>query len=263
MSKLLFQADDYGLTESTACGIIKGIRDGLIRNTGLFVNMPASEIAAKMIKDIPEVCLGIDYNFVAGKPVSDPKDVPSLVDDEGFFISSTQRMVGKFSFDSNKMVYEFDQDPYPYEEVLLESENQIQRFVTLVGRFPEYLHGHSLITGNIYRVFKEISLKYQIPLSFEAFDKGVMVPANWNDKPFDLAKQLQTNVEEKLFDLLPSLLDNQLNIFICHAGYVEQELFEYSGYTIIRIKDLAAATSNRIKNYIKDNNIELITYRDL
>ena len=34
--KLLFQADDFGLTESTACGILKGIREGVIRNTGLF-----------------------------------------------------------------------------------------------------------------------------------------------------------------------------------------------------------------------------------
>lgn len=51
MRKLLFQSDDYGLTDSVADGILKGIDQGIIRNTGLFVNMPSSARAAAKIRD--------------------------------------------------------------------------------------------------------------------------------------------------------------------------------------------------------------------
>ena len=35
-----------------------------------------------------DVCLGIDINYVCGKPVSDPARVPHMVDEKGDFISS-------------------------------------------------------------------------------------------------------------------------------------------------------------------------------
>lgn len=54
MRKLLFQSDDYGLTDSVADGILKGIDQGIIRNTGLFVNMPSSARAAAKIRDRQE-----------------------------------------------------------------------------------------------------------------------------------------------------------------------------------------------------------------
>ena len=92
MRKLLFQSDDYGLTDSVADGILKGIDQGIIRNTGLFVNMPSSARAAAKIRDCQGVCVGIDINLVAGRPVSDPAEVPSLVTPDGHFVPSVQRM---------------------------------------------------------------------------------------------------------------------------------------------------------------------------
>ena len=88
MKKLLFQSDDYGLTDAVADGILKGIHQGIIRNTGLFVNMPSSARAAEKIRDCAEVCVGIDINLVAGKPISDPAEVPSLVNSDGHFVPS-------------------------------------------------------------------------------------------------------------------------------------------------------------------------------
>ena len=50
------------------------------------------------------------------------------------------------------------------------------------------------------------------------------------------------------------------------SGISEQsdhELFQVSTYTLIRNQDLAAVTSERFKQWIQENNIELISYRDL
>ena len=43
--KLLTQSDDYGFTRGVTCGILDAIENGVVRNTGLFVNMPESEHA--------------------------------------------------------------------------------------------------------------------------------------------------------------------------------------------------------------------------
>ena len=57
--RLLMQSDDYGITGAVSAGIRTAIEFGLIRNTGLFVNMPASEKAARDIL-AEDVCRGID-----------------------------------------------------------------------------------------------------------------------------------------------------------------------------------------------------------
>ena len=86
--KLLTQSDDYGFTRGVTCGILDAIENGVVRNTGLFVNMPESEHAASFIQDYPQVCFGIDFNIVSGDPVSDPELLPDLVDQDGHFIRS-------------------------------------------------------------------------------------------------------------------------------------------------------------------------------
>ena len=49
--KLLTQSDDYGFTRGVTCGILDAIENGVVRNTGLFVNMPESEHAASFFQD--------------------------------------------------------------------------------------------------------------------------------------------------------------------------------------------------------------------
>ena len=66
MKKLIFQSDDYGISDAVTDGILKGIERGIICQTGLFVNMPSSERAARLIKDKRNVAVGIDINLVAG-----------------------------------------------------------------------------------------------------------------------------------------------------------------------------------------------------
>lgn len=263
--KLLCQSDDYGITHAVTCGILKGIEDGIIRNTGLFVNMAASEYAAKQIERYEQACFGIDVNLVSGRPISDPAMVPDLVDSKGFFITSQMRMKEPRVLGKNMVYMEFENDPYPYEQTYLEAENQVKKFKELVGKWPEYIHGHSLITPNIDKALREVGQKYNIIYTFDCWQQHAlsMIPCDWNPKPFPLEQQLQTNVEEKLLDALQKLPSVEKAMFICHAGYMEDELFQHTSYTAIRIKDLAAMLSPSIKLYLKEQNIELITYREL
>ena len=47
MTKLLIQGDDFGFTKGVTYGIADAIDCGVLRNTGLFANMPAAALAAE------------------------------------------------------------------------------------------------------------------------------------------------------------------------------------------------------------------------
>lgn len=266
MKRLLLQSDDYGITRAVSDGILRGVKEGIIRNTGMFVNMPSSEAAAKQIKN-ERVCLGIDINYVAGKPVSKPEQVPHLVDEKGDFYSSGEQLRRHRLLGMDGIIYQFEQDPYPYEEILLETENQVKRFYELIGRWPEYLHPHSVCTPNTERAAREIADKYQIYHTTDMMNDPVyrcLPGAVSLAKGVSLEEQMRQDVETELLEIgLPALQEGETGYYIFHCGYLDADLFRVSSLTIKRMLDLKAALSDRIRQYLKQNDIELITYREL
>jgi len=263
--KLLFQSDDYGITEGVTCGILKGIREGLIRNTGLFVNMPSSKFAAQQIKCYPECCLGVDINLVAGYPISSADQIPNLVKASGEFYASGEIRAKSNLVSSESLFNEMDNDPFPLDELLIEVENQVLKFIELVGEKPKYIHPHSMMTPNISTALEKIAEKYEVPFSFNAYKKYNFhwVTNTWNPKTFPVEQQIRTNVEGNVLNVISEILDYECSILICHAGFVDEDLLRCSTYTIIRAKDLLMACSPSLKAFIETNHVELITYDDL
>lgn len=254
--KLLIQSDDFGITKGVSYGIIEGIKNGLVRNTGLFTNMPSSLEAAKMIADYPEVCLGIDLNFVAGKPVCDPCLVPSLIKENGYFYDSRERRKLDEACPNHDHMNE--------QETYLEGKAQIEKFIELTGKKPEYLHGHAYGSPTITRVHERLSKEYGILMTHRTLEqKNVKMAKSWYTVPFSLEQQMQLSTKDFLLADKGEILGNDVAAIISHCGYVDAPLFAVSSFTIIRAKDLEAMVSEELKNWIKENDIELITYRDL
>ena len=264
--RLLMQSDDYGITGAVSAGIRTAIEFGLIRNTGLFVNMPASEKAARDILAY-DVCLGIDINYVCGKPVSDPARVPHMVDEKGDFISSGKmaKRSKLLHMDKLNLISTFEEDPYPYKEVLLETENQVKRFIELTGKKPEYMHPHSLMSDNCYRAAREIAEKYGIFHSLDMMHRYRILPGTFDGaKGSGIEAQMEYDVKGNLIcNALPTMGSEETCYFICHCGWVDYELFGYTTLTLRRLKDLYAVTDPELKEYIMKNDIQLITYRDI
>ena len=265
MKKLIFQSDDYGISDAVTDGILKGIERGIICQTGLFVNMPSSERAARLIKDKRNVAVGIDINLVAGFSVSDPKNVSSLVNSCGHMVSSVERMRENKIIGRDGMLIQFEKDPYDFEQTLLETENQVKRFIELMGRKPAYLHGHSLMTENTNKAAQIVAKKYNVPLSFELLKlSGVkIVPCTWTPKPFPIEDQKNTDVTQNFINALKNMDACDVGYFICHCGYVDADLLKETTYTLIRCKDLECATSNEVRDYLVKNNIELTSISKL
>ncbi len=256
--KLLVQSDDYGFTKGITDGHIDAFKHGFITCTGLFTNVPSCEYAVERIKDFPNICLGIDINVVSGRPVADPKLLPNLVNPEtGEFIRSTE----KYKDPNFKII-----DLWPYEEVLIEAVAQIEKFIALTGKKPEYVHGHSIsrVSPNFVNAVRDAGLKFGILYSADMRSKvGMIAMPGVNLKPFGIKEQMEADPEAFALSQLPNFLDKEWVSLGGHCGYVDDEIMKYSTYSIIRAKDHAMYTSKKIQQWFKDNHVELISYRDI
>ena len=251
--KLIVRADDYGLTDGVTWGILKGFREGIITCAGLMTNMEASKEAARQIRLHPEFSFGQDINLVAGKPVGDPASIPSLVDERGFFKKS-----GYF-----RQEVKAGREPLVYEEVLQEVRAQVEKFIELTGKKPDYLNGHSFRSPNFSRALKEVADEYrlinmdEIRVSLEeCFSR------KWYSYPATVENQLANNPEEYVLAHFDEILQCEIAFFNCHPGFLDGDLLQYSSLNAARIRDLEMVTSPKIKGQIQKYQIELISVKE-
>ena len=259
--KLLIQADDYGITRAVSRGIIFGINYGLIRNTGIFTNMDWTEECLDMIKPyLAQIDLGIDLNISTGKPISPANQIPTLVDQEGVFLSSWESRKRDEAYENKNRV--------SMKEVYQEFEAQIQRFIKLVGKKPDYIHSHAYTTAEIFQVQRLLSRKYGIPYTSDIWEKlfgfdvsGYRIP--WYIKPATLDNQIHSSLSQYLLSHKNELLKKEYCLVVGHMGYVDDELLKLSSYHLYRIKDLEGITNLEVMNWVKESNVSLIRYSQI
>lgn len=268
--KMMIQADDYGITKAVADGIIACAKAGMMTQTGLFSNMACAQYAVNRWKEeAPFVLLGQDLNLCAGYPVTDPKLIPSLVQPNGKF--KTSKM--------HKELDKTDKHHVPYEEAYLEYDNQVKRFIELAGKKPGYIGGHAWGSDETNRAMSDICVKYGIfDVTKEAMislEKDLeMIWARPIDRgngvwEFNANTQIENDPlkmfrEGKLDARLNEALANE-EVFMLHthAGFVDRDLTEESSYTMIRAMEAGFLCSEELRNWVKENNIELVTYADV
>ena len=89
--KILVQSDDYGITRAVSLGCIHGIKNGVVRNTGMFANMPWIEECVEWIKPyLGQIAFGIDLNASTGPSILGHDRVPALTHEDGTFLGSRE-----------------------------------------------------------------------------------------------------------------------------------------------------------------------------
>ncbi len=266
--KLLVQADDYGFTKAVTYGIVDAIDNGALRNTGLFVNMPSSELAVSFMQGRDAVCFGLDFNIVSGCPVSDPKLIPSLVDERGEFIRSGTAMKNPlYATEEGRRAL------YPLEEVYRELRAQYDRFVALTGHKPGYVHPHSLMHENYMDAIRTIAREENVPFSMDMQKKYGFVsthdfivsnaPSSLTKKVFDPNAQLNKNPLKDVQECAEEFLKHDYVMISGHAGFVDADLLAHTTLSLERMRDHELCVSPWLMQWINDNHVELITYRDL
>ena len=87
--KLIMRADDLGFSEAVNLGIYKAVKEGVITSVGMMTNMEHANHGYELVKDF-DIALGQHTNICAGRPLTDPKLIPSLVQENGEFCSSRE-----------------------------------------------------------------------------------------------------------------------------------------------------------------------------
>ena len=270
--KLIVTADDYGISDAVSDGILKCARDGVLTQTGLFSNMPGAKYAVdRMLRECPHVSLGQDINFVAGRPVTDPKLIPSMVQEDGSFKTSGM----------HRTLDKTEPNHIAYDEAYLETENQIKKFIELAGKKPDYLNGHSYGCDNTREAMKDVAAKYDIPLLGDMCEKNGIgygpVIKKWNHPKgvlpsgkidFSMERQLERDplqlfIDGELEHLQKALDEDGIAHIHTHAGYVDKDIINRSSFTLIRAMEANFLYSDELVSWVKDNNVELTTFKEL
>ena len=258
--KLVVRAADYAMTDSITDGCLKAIRDGILTDVGLMTNnYQYAKRAVDEVLKFSHVSIGQDLNLVSGLPASDPASIPSLVDENGVFLSSSYR----------KKHNRFD---IPYEEAYAEMKAQVERFIELTGRKPSYIAGHSLATPEVLSAMENIAKEYgvlydcfslgDLPVGNRWYYKNQVVDPQDRKPTYSLEDQAKT-------DVVAHILNGELNLdptnteyamLATHCGYCDGELLNMSTFSVIRGREVEALCSPLVKHWIDDNHIELINF---
>lgn len=271
MSRLIINADDFGLTEGVTRGILDCHRSGPVCSTSALMTAEHSLSHLRRASRFSATLgLAVHLNMTYGRPVSDPADISSLVDRQGRFTSLRW-----------KRKHPMDLDP---EEVSVEWSRQINRFLQS-SLTLDHLDCHHFVAGltdEIWRVYLDLARHYGCGLR--------PLPNPGSPSPYDgdhrnisptNASRLNREIRERgiaspdhfisdfhgpaatkhhLLDLIRHLPSGTVEI-MTHPGYVGPGLISSSGYTHERQLEADILTDEEVKTSIAEHGIELVNYR--
>ena len=249
MKNLLIRADDLGYCESVNYGINRAVRSGLLRCVGVMPNMEWAEHGVRLL-DGTDVIFTVHANICQGRPITDPKLIPSLVDENGFFKDKSLYRTAKEDF-------------VVLEEVILEVEAQYQRLVELTGRKPYMVEAHAVPSANFNKALAIVGQKHGLTLM--SFDpargpkvgnhvmKFSMDSGNADYNPFESFKKAA----------LQPMAEDECAMMVLHPGYVDEYVLTTSYITTQRALEVAFAINPEVPKWCAENGVKLMTYADL
>lgn len=257
MVRIILNADDIGYSEAVTLGIIKSYRDGVIRSTTMMTNMPAAPLAAKLLKENPGLYCGQHSNIVIGTPVSDPKEIPSLVDEYGHF-NVKQRLKQGLKLNA--------------EDIKKEVRAQAERFKELMGHYPPHIEGHAVFDPGLAVAIREVATELHVHYTdnIHYIENGEMVQlrdthdSGWEVPVMPKVGYYQDKVSlDYWLDDQADLLSEDLVEIHSHPGYIDQELLDWSSYNITRAKEVQIACDPALKKWAEDNDVHFISFNDI
>lgn len=151
MQKLIVTADDYGMCDVVDKAIDAGIENGIITTTNVMLNMETLHNAKDLRERYPHISVGVHWNVTTGKPISDPKEIPTLVDKNGVFWS-----IGNFKKRYSKGLI----SPTDLEKEL---EAQYELFEKTCGKADYWnTHENSSLHTKAFKVFEKVAKRHDI-----------------------------------------------------------------------------------------------------
>lgn len=294
---LIVHADDLGATHSVNAATLKAFETGLINSGSMLVPCREFPAIADYARKHPEADLGIHLaltsDFEDLKPVLPKSKVPSLVDKKGYFyyqwIGATKpdplgaevevraqveraRLRGQSWTDVTKI------NP---REVEAEIRAQIARAYKF-GVKPTHLDSHQ---ARLYRhnrslldVILRVAREYKLPINIA---HNRIAQWHWVDAYASLKSD--NIVLDKIVTISPDIKAEQwenwyvneikqivpgVTEFLIHLAYDDEDMRAFTHNSIEwgakwRQRDLDFFTSDKFRQLLKENNIKLVTWRQV
>ncbi len=265
---LIVHADDVGMTHSVNAATIAALETGFVNSASIMVPCPWFPEIADYAKSHPQTDFGLHLTLTSERiyyrwgPVASKDKIPSLVDENG-----------DFHHDWNAVTRI---DP---KEAELELRAQIDRAYAM-GIRPTHLDSHQyrLIDNGkeLFQEFLRVAHDYKLP-AFVARDwfagrpylESALSPA---DIVLDHTVTIDPNVPpEKWSEFYKTALKNLqpgITEFVIHLAYADEEMKAATRErdtwdAAWRQRDFAFFTSAEFRQLLREQNIRLITWREL
>ncbi len=248
MAKMLVRADDLGYSEAFNYGLARAVKSGIVRCVGVMPNMEWAEHGVRLL-DGTDVIFTVHANICQGKPITDPKLIPSLVGENGEF--------------KDKELYRAAKEDFVVlEEAVLEVEAQYLRLVELTGKKPYMVEAHAVPSNNFNKAIVLVAQKYGVehlkfgpkgPVMGRYTFKFSMDSGNPDYNPFESFKKAACQ----------PMAEDEACLMVLHPGYVDEYVLTTSYITTQRALEVAFAINPEVPRWCAENGVELLTYADL
>ncbi|MGO5012571.1 chitin disaccharide deacetylase [Niallia sp. Sow4_A1] len=219
MTKVIINADDFGLSRGVNYGIIDAHLKGLVTSATMMMNAKATKHAISLAKDTPSLKVGVHLVLTWGRPLLE--DVPSLIDEAGNF---------------KKQIFVYG-NPVSISLDDLEREwtAQIEKCFD-ADLTPSHLDSHHHVHGikEFYPVIKKLSEKYGLPVrnaGTHFTDIQTLTDVFLDDFYGD-------GVTDSYFENLHEQVEGGKSIEIMtHPAYLDETLMKESSYNMQRLKE--------------------------
>ena len=150
----IFNADDFGMSRGVNQAIAKAYHEGILNSTSLMINLDFVGEALELKKEMPNLDVGLHLNLTNQYPLSNPSDIPLLVDEQGKF---------KHGF-VNLFLLSFFKPAELRRQVEHEARAQLEKAQKLgikLSHIDSHRHIHHIPL--IFNVVKKLAEEYQIP----------------------------------------------------------------------------------------------------
>ena len=287
MRRLIFNADDFGLTAGINRSIVEACSGGVLTSATLMANAPATAGAVELARLHPALSVGCHVVLVDGSPLTDPARLPSLVPHgTSHFRTSLADLTAR------AVTSRLDRDQ-------IESEATAQ-FRRLQGAGISLTHFDTHKHAHMYPAVLEGLLRAArtcgIPALRNPFEPLLSVPAILSQSRTQWKRSLQTRALRLLRDRFTRLVqrsglrttDGTVGIaatgslnskrlahiiehlpegtweFVCHPGYCDQDLRSTQTRLVeSRHVELELLTSPDTRSLLERAGILLISYAEL
>ncbi|MEG0549285.1 MAG: ChbG/HpnK family deacetylase [Coprobacillus sp.] len=250
MKQLLVRGDDLGYSEAVTLGMISAYEKGIVNSMALMVNMPYTLEAVLLAKKHKGLCLGLHVNITNGKALAPNDKIPSLIDENGIFISSRVRR--------QQITQELPL--FSSEEAYIEAEYQLKRYIDIVGELPEYIDFHVLDVPELIDAVVRLSKDYHIYCLYAQDIEPIIHEQSM--KQYDYYQNHDNHFENMFIDG-DFCMQEGLNVLVTHPGFIDYDLYTTSSMINERLKDFSLVTSPIFKNWLQEQGIEVISFREL